>query len=508
MSDILSKIVELRTENIKQNGFTMGVNIPSERLRPVHPFLQDKGVILEVKRASPSKGDIAPELDSYNTALSYAESGAGAISCLTEKNFFKGDLSDLMKVCAAVDEYERQTGKTGPAVLRKDFLITEEDIDVAFRAGADAVLLICRILSKEKIVSMARRAASCGMTSLVEVRLEEDVEKLKLVCGSVDPSYIVCGVNSRDLSDFTIDLLKPCFMLEKIKKVLGQNARVIFESGIRTPESAAFVSSLGFKGLLLGEAAAKNPSIRKELVQSFKTSLSDADARFWLNYSSSFGERTAKKLPLVKICGLTNSNDAHMAVKNGADFLGFIFYDKSPRHVNSDEAEKLLDELKEVKAVKAGVIVNPDDKEARVAIDLCKRGKLDVLQLHTFECAEKFISDKNLRVLPHYAAVNISSQEDVKKLDFLFDMGEPRVLADAAVKGIAVGGTGNCIDENLVKSVQKKYPLWIAGGLTPDNVRSVVSSFNPELIDCAGGVEEVPGKKSSIKLESFFSELK
>ena len=88
---------------------------------------------------------VFPDLDSYETACSYTKAGARAISCLTEKNYFKGSLEDLMKVCKAVDDTD--SSENAPAVLRKDFLLYPEEIEISYSAGADAVLLIARILS-------------------------------------------------------------------------------------------------------------------------------------------------------------------------------------------------------------------------------------------------------------------------------------------------------------------------------------------------------------------------
>lgn len=500
--NILDEIVNRRKEDIEKLGWDFGFKIPEKRMRPVHPFLDAKGVILEVKRASPSKGDIAPNLDSAATALSYANAGARAISCLTEANYFKGTLEDLMKVCAAVDNFEKETGKTGPAVLRKDFLIEEKEIEIAYRAGADAVLLISRILPTEKMISMAKKCQELGITALVELRLDEDVEKLAQVAAQVDTKYIAAGVNSRDLRDFTIDLLTPCTMLNKIRKVLGQDARVIFESGVRTPQSAAFVGSLGFAGMLLGEAAAKNPDIRNDLVKSFVEGKETANALFW----NKFASRPDTNKPLVKICGLTNLEDAKCAAKLGADFLGFIFWDKSPRHTEESTVRQVYQELSKSakKPVFVGVIVDPDLPESKVAFRLAKEGILDVIQLHTMDGARKFLSDKENRTIPHYAAINISSEEDIKLLDELFDLGEPRVLVDAQTPG-KIGGTGKQISPELVALVQKKYKLWLAGGVNSDNVRDITNQLKPELVDCASGVEAQPGKKDLDKLEKFFS---
>lgn len=499
--NILDEIVERRKKDIEQLGWDFGFSIPETRKRPVHPFLNTKGVILEVKRASPSKGDIAPDLDSAATAVSYAKAGAQAISCLTEANYFKGTLGDLMKVCAAIDSFEAETGTTGPAVLRKDFLIDEKEVEIAYRAGADAVLLISRILTTEKMISMAKKCQELGITALVELRLDEDVEKLAQVVKSVDPKYIAVGVNSRDLRDFTIDLLTPCAMLKKIQTVLGPKARVIFESGIRTPQSAAFVGSLGFAGMLLGEAAAKNPEIRSEFVKAFIESQENQNALFWKKYSSMFKVNK----PFVKICGLTNKDDVLKASDFEANFLGFVFYKKSPRCSSKSIIYETRNLIKEYQ-FSVGVIVNPDDSEAQTAINLVKEGVLDVLQLHTIECARKFLANPEYRKLPHYVAINISKEDDVKLLDELFDMGEPRVLVDAQAEG-KIGGTGKQISPELVALVQKKYKLWLAGGLSPLNAKEVISNYTPELIDCASGVEAEPGKKDEEKLKKFFNKI-
>lgn len=502
--NILTEIVDRRIKDMEAQGIEFGFSIPAKRERPVHPFLVEKGAILEVKRASPSKGDIAPDLNSYETALDYAKAGAKAISCLTETNYFKGTLEDLMKVCSAVDAFEKETGKTGPAVLRKDFLINPQEVEVAYRAGADAVLLISRILDVPTMTAMAKKCQELGITALVELRLEEDIHKLAQVIKEVDKKYIVSGVNSRDLSNFKIDLLTPCAMLGKIKAILGDDARVIFESGIRTPESASFVGSLGFTGMLLGEAAAKNPEIRNDLVKSFVEGKETANALFW----NKFAAIPVSDKPLVKICGLTNKEDAIYSANSGADFMGFIFWDKSPRHTDEKTVREVYSELSKSKEkpVFVGVIVDPDLPESKVAFKLVKEGILDVIQLHTMNGARKFLSVKENREIPHYAAINISSEEDIKLLNELFDMGEPRVLVDAQTPG-KIGGTGKQISPELVTLVQKKYKLWIAGGVNAENVKEITDQFMPELIDCASGVEAEPGKKDLEKLKKLFENL-
>ncbi len=476
MADILTTIVEKRKADIERLGVSFGFDIPEQRHRKVHHFLTEKGVILEVKRTSPSKGDIAPDLDAAQTALSYSHAGAKAISCLTETNFFKGTLEDLMKVCSAVDEFEKTTGRPGPAVLRKDFLLDVSEVEVAYKAGADAVLLIARILDENVIVEMAKAAASYGMTSLVEVRSDDDLKKLSAAASCVDKKFIVCGVNSRDLATFKIDLLKPCAMLKKIQKILGEDARVVFESGIRTPEAARFAGSLGFTGMLLGEAAAKAPELRGELVSSFVNAESNKNAEFWQTVST-----VVNHGPLIKICGLTRAEDVLYADSLGADFVGFIFADGLGRNVCGEKFEAMIPSLKKIKAKKVAVVTDAASPEAAVAAKYVEQGILDCLQFHGISYED--VPGKLLD-LPHYFAITEKNSDVESAAEKLFLMGEPRFLQDSKNH-----------------KYNQNHKLWLAGGVTPENAAELVEQFHPELIDVSSGLEdEVVGIKNHEKL--------
>jgi len=509
MRDILNEIIEKRLADIEKKGVEFGFNIPKIRQRKINPFIVEKGAILEVKRASPSKGDISPNLDSFKTAREYAEAGAKAISCLTEINYFKGNLQDLMNVCASVDEYERETGKVPPAVLRKDFLLSVDEIDVAFRAGADAVLLIARILSKEIMLEMAKKCEELGISALIEVRKQDDLEKLEYVMNQVNHKFIVCGVNARDLKDFTIDMLIPSSMLTKIRKI-SPDARVTFESGILSPKAASFVSSMGFNAFLMGEAAAKNPQKTIEYTTSFESTKLTQNGASWVDLSTNLLNEKISR-PFVKICGITNVEDAISAVKLGADFLGFIMWKNSKRNVDSKKIREIKNALKSAGLARmpkfVGVIVDLDSKETSEACKFVEEGILDFIQVHTFDAANLFISSENLTKLPHYCAVNLSSTNDIEKIDALNKLGEPRILIDAQTEN-CIGGTGKIIDEEIVIEVSKKYKLWIAGGINPENVSTIIKKYNPELIDVSSSLEKEPGKKDFAKMEKFFDNLK
>ena len=504
MANILDQIVSKRRQDIAELGVTLGSGIPSSRQRAVRPFLSDKSVILEVKRASPSKGDIAPDLDAAGTALEYEAAGARAISVLTERHWFKGSLEDLVSVASVTKV---------AAVLRKDFLVDVREVEVSYLCGADAVLLIARILDDDTLVAMARECARLGMTAFVELRVQEDFAKLRRILDEVGDEFVAAGVNARDLRDFRIDLLIPAGALAAIKQIAGEGARVVFESGIRSPHASRFAASMGFSGLLLGEAAAKNPRAAGGLVDGFLSTPHTPAGDKWLCVAQKLHCRrlTGNAAPLVKICGITNAQDALEAVTLGADFVGFVFCSSSPRCTNAQSVRSILSLLREKGrdgVFTCAVITDLKSEPSKEAIDLVKRGEVDFLQLHGFssEDTNAFFADGSLCALPHYFAVNVSTDADLALVDYLLQQGEPRILVDSRTAG-KVGGTGKRVDADLVHKVASRVPLWLAGGIDPDNVCDVVCQLTPEIIDVSSGVEEQAGHKSHAKMKALFENL-
>ena len=500
--DILAKIVRMRREDISRLGLNFGIEIPEKRRGGHTEFLGNAGAILEVKRASPSKGDIAPDLDPVALATTYAEAHAQAVSVLTEGNFFKGSLRDLIAV-ADLMERRRQQGLHACAVLRKDFLLFEDEIDIAYRCGADAVLLIARILDDDQLVKMAKRAQSFDVQAFVEVREVDDLRKLKVVTEALGESAaktIVAGVNSRDLATFHTDPLVPASVRSKLP------AKAVFESGILCPADATYARNLGFTGILVGEAVAKNPPLAKEVVGAFESGSENARGKFW----KKFAERKAAKKagPLVKICGITRDEDGKLAAELGADMLGFVF--STTKRLTTEEfvrsfAEKIRECHPERSAngvegspLLVGVITDPESVEGKTAIKLAKEGVLDAVQLHGVE-------PKNAD-FAYYCAARVGEESDFDKVTALRKNGEPRILLDAKVEGIP-GGTGKTIPENLLREKAGELPLWLAGGITPENVGAIVEKFHPELVDVSSGVEDAPGIKNSEKLKALFAAL-
>ena len=499
--DILQKIVRKRREDIERLGLNFGIEIPSSRRRGHVEFLGTPGAILEVKRASPSKGDIAPELDPVGLATTYAEAHAQAISVLTEMNYFKGSLRDLIAVADAMEERAMQ-GLHACAVLRKDFLLFEDEIDIAYRCGADAVLLIARILDDEQLVKMAKRAQNFDMQAFVEVRETDDLRKLKLVTdalGDAAAKTIVAGVNSRDLATFHTDPLVPASVRNKLP------AKAVFESGIHSGADAAYARSLGFTGILVGEAVAKNPPLAKEVVSSFEGGCENAQGKFWKEYAE---RRDSKRdtncgmshRPMVKICGITLEEDGMLAAELGADMLGFVF-SKTKRLTTEEFVRNFATKLRVPRPLLVGVITETGSAEGQTALKLACEGVLDAVQFHGVEPGAEFAA------LPHYCAVRVGEASDFDKVEALRKNGEPRILLDAKVEGIP-GGTGKQIPESLLREKAGDIPLWLAGGITPENVAEIVAKFQPELIDVSSGVEEAPGIKDHKKLRELFAKIR
>lgn len=196
-------------------------------------------VIAEIKRRSPSKGDIAPNLDAVERARAYEAAGAEAISVLTEPDRFAGSLDDLRAVAAAVDV----------PVLRKDFIVDPYQVWEAADAGAAAVLLIAAALPSGSLGALLDECHDCGLDALVEVHDADDVERAYSVGAAM------MGVNNRDLHTLEVDLA----VTEDLGALIGRCVLFVSESGIGAPSDARRVRAAGAQAILVGEALVGTP---------------------------------------------------------------------------------------------------------------------------------------------------------------------------------------------------------------------------------------------------------
>jgi len=201
-----------------------------------HPL----GLIAEIKRASPSRGPLRPDLDAVALARTYAEAGAAAISVLTEERHFQGSLADLKAGRQALDGL----GDARPPLLRKDFIFDTYQLFEARAYGADAILLIAAILDPGLLASLIGLARSLGLECLVEVHDELEMERA-LVAGAE-----IIGINNRDLRTFEVDLATT----ERLRPLVPPEVTVVAESGVHTRADVQRLAALGVHGVLIGEA--------------------------------------------------------------------------------------------------------------------------------------------------------------------------------------------------------------------------------------------------------------
>jgi indole-3-glycerol phosphate synthase len=243
------------------------------------------GAIAEIKRRSPSLGDIRPDADPAQLAAAYARVGAAAVSVLVDE-LFGGDWDDLRAARAA----------TGVPLLAKGFFSTEGHLRTAKEAGADAVLLLLRDLDDAQVRMLLGLAGDLGLDTLVEAH---DADELERAVALQAPAI---GVNARDLSTFEIDRETQLALVARIPP----DRVAIAESGVRTRAQGAAAELAGADAILVGSSLMQAPDPAAKL--------HDLLAR-----------------PLVKVCGLTREEDVAVAAEAGADLAGFILVPESPR---------------------------------------------------------------------------------------------------------------------------------------------------------------------------------
>ena len=205
----------------------------------------------------------------------------------------------------------------------------------------------------------------------------------------------------------------------------------------------------------------------------------------------------------VKICGITELRDALKAYELGADFVGFIFFRESPRKVEPEHARVIIEDLPR-ELPKVGLFLDQGIEEVRA---LGKRCHLDFLQLHGSETAEYCRSLKNdFRIIKTFRIK--PSEKDFSGTEQLIEYEDiDYYLFDTHLEGMA-GGTGVSFNWEALRGKAFKKPFFLAGGLTPANVKEAVNKVSPYAVDVASGVEKSPGKKDYKLLKEFIDNAK
>jgi indole-3-glycerol phosphate synthase/phosphoribosylanthranilate isomerase len=365
--------------------------------------------IAEVKRRSPSAGDLRPDADPAQLAAQFASAGAAAISVLVDERF-AGTIDDLRAARAATDA----------PLLGKGFFSTEEQLRELRDAGADAILLILRDLDDATAAKLLAYAQELGLDALVEAHDADELQR------AMQLDAPVIGINARDLTTFAIDRGAQLDLVARAPR----DRLVIAESGVHTRAQGAAAELAGADAILVGSALMRAPDPQAKL-------------------------RELLSRPLVKVCGLTRQEDVDAAVEAGADLLGFILVEQSPRR-----AHEVLD----VPETALSVAVFVEDTEETQA---------DLIQ---------FYPDNGGTVRGREATLLRDGREVARVLDQPWQDRDPAHWSTAA----ATGGR-----------------VVLAGGLGPENVRAAIVAVQPWAVDAASSLERESGIKDHERVRAF-----
>lgn len=245
MKDILSEItankrfeVDLQKQMLSEEELRKQIAVP-ESCRSLRSALQQSptGIIAEFKRRSPSKGWIHRGVDPIDIVPYYEQEGAAALSILTDEKFFGGSMADIKAVRSAVNI----------PILRKDFIVDSYQLYQAKLIGADAVLLIASVLSRDEYLELLAMAHRLKMEVLLEIHGEEELDY-------ITPEVDVVGVNNRHLGSFITDVQQSFRMAE----LLPKGMTLVSESGISDVDTILRLRKAGYCGFLMGETLMKN----------------------------------------------------------------------------------------------------------------------------------------------------------------------------------------------------------------------------------------------------------
>ena len=202
----------------------------------------------------------------------------------------------------------------------------------------------------------------------------------------------------------------------------------------------------------------------------------------------------------AKICGITNLADARYCAAMGADYLGFIQYDKSPRFVEADTAKQIIEWVAGPRSV--GVFV---DEDPEVVNRAAAETGFELVQLHGTESPEYCSLIKK----PVIKAIRVKSDDSPDHVRAVMQSYRPHVfsfLLDTHIEGVH-GGTGRTFPWKVAAAVSDEFPVFLAGGLNPSNIVEAVQTVNPVAVDVSSGVEHVPGRKNFEALDVLFAAL-
>jgi phosphoribosylanthranilate isomerase len=364
------------------------------------------------------------------------------------------------------------------------------------------VLLIAATLDDAALAKLRATAEDeLGLDAVVEVHTSEELRR------AIKAGGRIIGVNNRDLRTFRTSL-------ETSERLIAEAPRdriMISESGLKNPESLRRLQSLGFRGFLIGEALMRAPdpeAALRELIGSAddQPSLQLAcshrpvagPARFPNAHSAVATADCANPIQ-IKICGVTNANDARACVDLGADMIGFNFYPASPRYVEPAIVRRILDALP-ARTCSVGVFVDAEPAEIR---KLARIAGVRCVQLHGHitpeSCSELAREFRVIRALATDARFEPEHTAAFPNCDVLIDAYHPELR----------GGTGQTCDWPAAQAATRCTRfLILSGGLNAGNVGSAIAAVTPHAVDVSSGVESAPGIKNHDAIRDFIDAVR
>ncbi|KAG0029137.1 bifunctional tryptophan synthase trp1 [Podila clonocystis] len=414
----------------------------------------------EIKRASPSKGNIDLDANAAEQSLAYARAGASVISVLTEPKWFKGSLNDMRVVRAMIDSLPSR-----PAVLRKDFIVDTYQILEARVYGADTILLIVAMLSVEQLHRLYNFAVKLGMEPLVEVNNAQEMEV------AIELGSKVIGVNNRNLHNFEVDM-ETTTKLEEPSKVLVKIC------GVQSVDAALQAADLGadFIGMIFAEGSKRQVkmNVAAEIVEA---------VREYANATAAAAE----------------DGDEDKSLKVNKDSVANAdWFSMHARRAERNPRKPMI----------VGVFRDQSLEEMIRIVDTLK---IDLVQFHGSENPElaKFLP------VPVIKAFHIrgdeSPQSVIQAVTGTRGLNAYCLLDAAGKAGGYGGGEGNSFDWSIAKQVIQSqeggFPVLLAGGLDPENVAEAVRQVRPWAVDVSSGVE-TNGEKDEDKIRAFIERAK
>lgn len=423
-------------------------------------------VIAELKRASPSKGPIRPDLDPVACARELCEAGAAALSVLCEPHRFLGS-----------EAFLRAVRPVAPVpLLYKDFLTTEYQLLQARAAGADAALLVVAALPPDRLAALLTFAHDIGLQALVETH---DADEIRV---AVETGARVIGVNSRNLRDFSMHTADAFALLAAIP---ADRIRIA-ESGLATPEDARRACRAGADGLLIGEALMRAEHPGERLRQFLEAP-----------------PPSPRRRAAIKVCGINDPAFAREAESLGVDYLGLIFYAASPRSVTPERALDIARALRG-RARLVGVFVDtPPSAIPALARDI----GLSVVQLHSPAYTADDIRALHAAGLEVWQMATDSLPAESPADAFLIEASPQGSPTPESGNGALPGGTGHRSDWSLVSAAHRLgRKAVLAGGIGPDNLAEALAT-GCDVADVNSALETSPGHKSTALLHRLLSSL-